>query len=483
MLSKEYFLYLLKSRKYLLILIALVSLLNVLGNQMVEVMLLLQALFSILLSFAIPMDVFYHVHSKKAVDTYFSLPVSRKKLLWTGIFFSFLVVVLPACAGLIRYDFAHHDLNLLLMLAETILISLTVVIFNTTLYLIGNNLIDGVVMMGAYTYMPLAVLWIINSFIRSYVAGLHGGEFFQIRFLSPLYLGLFLLDSSYYGENMDIASLIGMFVILGIFIFLLQRSYVERDAERADSQSTAFLSYPFVIYFYVIVCLFLIASMYSLSYENIFGFLGDYFFLYVMLFAVFVAAHFLYRRKFYFSYKLPLFYVIAMIVTLSCSSLFLNHKAFGLSERYEIAQGKDYITINGWFEADSEIYRFIKETNGSDPEYVQVLIEIGHETVVGDDMNYFPEMSEETSAIVDEYRRKAIEYFYEEDYDLYACGSMMINSRSGIRYYQYSLKEFPDLEALKKLAEDKAVRITISTVDREYRMKSDGTLMLTQIYN
>ena len=75
------------------------------------------------------------------------------------------------------------------------------------------------------------------------------------------------------------------------------------------------------------------------------------------------------------------------------------------------------------------------------------------------------------------------EYFYEEDYDLYACGSMMINSRSGIRYYQYSLKEFPDLEALKKLAEDKAVRITISTVDREYRMKSDGTLMLTQIYN
>jgi hypothetical protein len=202
-----------------------------------------------------------------------------------------------------------------------------------------------------------------------------------------------------------------------------------------------------------------------------------------MLFAVFVAAHFLYRRKFYFSYKLPLFYVIAMIVTLSCSSLFLNHKAFGLSDRYEIAKGKDYITINGWFEADSEIYRFIKETNGSDPEYVQVLIEIGHEMVIGDDMDYFPEMSEETSAIVDEYRRKAIEYFYEEDYDLYACGSMMINSRSGIRYYQYSLKEFPDLEALKKLAEDKAVRITISTVDREYRMKSNGTLMLTQIYN
>ena len=62
MFSKEYFLYLLKSKKYLLILIALVSLLNVLGNQMTEVMLLLQAFFSIVLSFVIPLDVFYHVH-------------------------------------------------------------------------------------------------------------------------------------------------------------------------------------------------------------------------------------------------------------------------------------------------------------------------------------------------------------------------------------------------------------------------------------
>ncbi|MBR4421463.1 MAG: hypothetical protein IKS69_02915, partial [Erysipelotrichaceae bacterium] len=209
MFSKEYFLYLLKSRKYLLLLIVLVTLLNVIGNSRTDWTLIIQTLITIVLCFAIPMDVFYHVHDKKAVDTYFSLPVSRKALLGTGIVFSVLIVCFTLACGIVPYSL-KHELNMALLLAETLPICTAVILYNTTLYLIGNNLVDGVVMMGAYTFMPLAIVWIVNIFVYSYVAGVNSIELYPLRFLSPIYLGFYLFDA----DGKDLPSLIGLAVII-----------------------------------------------------------------------------------------------------------------------------------------------------------------------------------------------------------------------------------------------------------------------------
>ncbi|MBR3006248.1 MAG: hypothetical protein IKH68_06295, partial [Erysipelotrichaceae bacterium] len=92
MFSKEYFRYLLSSNRYLLILLLLVGMLNALGNTIRGLDLILQGIFAVGCSFILPMIVFYHVHDKKAVDSYLSLPVSRKAMLVTGIVFCFLGV-------------------------------------------------------------------------------------------------------------------------------------------------------------------------------------------------------------------------------------------------------------------------------------------------------------------------------------------------------------------------------------------------------
>ena len=138
--------------------------------------------------------------------------------------------------------------------------------------------------------------------------------------------------------------------------------------------------------------------------------------------------------------------------------------------------------INAWEQEDDEIYDYVKETSGIDPEYVQTYIEIGHDA----GMNYIftLEMSEQTSEIIEEYRRKAIDYFYDQKEEHIINGTMTIrNYDQSSQFYQYDLEEFPDLETLKKLAQDPAVKIFIATFDREYRMKSDGTLMISELYN
>lgn len=480
MFSKEYFTYLLKSKKYLLLLIVLITLLNVLGNAHNAIMMLLQGFFTIVLAFAVPFDVFYHVHNKKAVDTFFSIPVSRKALLGTGILFSFLVVYLPFACGIIRYGTGAKDVNTLLLLSEMALTCLTTIVFNTMLYLIGNNLVDGVIMTGAYTFMPIAIIAVLNNFVYSYVAGINSVEFYTIRYLSPICTGIYLFDSGVHLDGGDILSIFALIVILVLSVYLLKGSYVDRAAERADSQSTAFFSFPFVINFYLITCLFLIASFYNIRYDSLKEFVEDLFVPYLLLFAVFVAAYFVYRRKFYFSYKLPLFYVAVMAVSLLCASLCMDYEGFGLSQKYEKANGRDYCTINSWSDEGSLLYRDFKEETGYDPVYVQTFIEVGSNE---NDLKSKVNMSEETSDIIEKYRQDAIEYFYEKKFEDSDNGSMYISDKENNKYYQYYLKNSPDLETIRKLAKDPAVSVTITTFEREYKMLSDGTLELIIDYS
>ena len=265
--------------------------------------------------------------------------------------------------------------------------------------------------------------------------------------------------------------------MLILFSYLLYRSYVKRAAERADSQSTQLLSYPFVINFYLISCLFLIASFYNYNYGNLGIFVKDYFFLYVLLFTVFVAAYFLYRRKFYFNYKLPIFYVIVMLISLLCAAACMKYDGFGLSGCYEKAKGKDYCTISAWVDYHNGIYEYVKEETGEDPQYVQTFIEVG-----GNDASFHPAMSEKTSDLIEEIRKKAIIYFYDNKDELSDHGVLNISSKDGRKYYQYDLNECPDLQMIIEFAKDPAVTVMIGTYNKEYQLMIDGSLRVSQVY-
>ncbi len=495
MFSKEYFRYLLSSNRYLLILLLLVGMLNALGNTIRGLDLILQGVFAVGCSFILPMIVFYHVHDKKAVDSYLSLPVSRKAMLVTGIVFCFLGVYLMIAIGCIAFGIKgqypvdvigsslpspSQPFNVLLALAVMVPTCLALVMFNTALYLIGNDLIDGVIMMGAYTCLPLAIYIVINSFFYSFVAGGNNPDLSVIRFFSPIYMSAELLLMIAEQGKVYWSSLIGLCIAALLSAYLLHRSYVLRKAERANSRSTSFFSYPLVINLYLIVCVFAIATLYGMRYKGLGEFLGDHFVLYILLFAAFVAAYFLYRRKFYFSFRLPAFYLIVVLISLLFVSSARSSRGFGLSDRYEKAKGPDIANIDIWFaDADNEMNDYIYEQQGKRSGYVGVFVQVNGDKTA----NQVSLMSEETSDIIERYRKKAIDDFYEGEYAEYETSShITIVPDGGFSYSQYTCNEAIALKDLIALAKDPSVRITVTTEEGEYRIGTDGTLRIYHSY-
>ena len=174
MFSKEYFSYLVKSKKYLLLIILLVTLLNIFGTQEVRVTFCIEAIICGLLCYFLPVYVFSYIHNKKAVDTFFSIPVSRKATLISGLLFSILTAYIPFAITLVFYGFVESmGLGILVYLLELLIMVSALIVFNTTIYLTANNVFDGVVMIGAYSFLPFMLLIAYNNIINTYVAGLY----------------------------------------------------------------------------------------------------------------------------------------------------------------------------------------------------------------------------------------------------------------------------------------------------------------------
>ena len=90
MFSKEYFNYLLKSKKYLLLFVFLLTIMNILSNKTVDITLGIECVICFGLAYFLPVYIFSYIHNKKAVDTFFSMPISRKAMLITAIIFIIL---------------------------------------------------------------------------------------------------------------------------------------------------------------------------------------------------------------------------------------------------------------------------------------------------------------------------------------------------------------------------------------------------------
>ena len=172
MFSREYFTYLLKSKKYILLLILLVTLLNCFGSSG-SFSNGIQIFITGIMCFLVPFSVFYYIHDKRAVDTFYSLPISRKKLLCTGLLFCILVIYLSLmlCVIVFALSTKMHILKFVYVAVVALLAISTLVLFNVAIFTLANNTIDGIVILGAYTLLPLFLYWAGSLFISNYVCG------------------------------------------------------------------------------------------------------------------------------------------------------------------------------------------------------------------------------------------------------------------------------------------------------------------------
>ena len=78
------------------------------------------------------------------------------------------------------------------------------------LYLIGNDIVDGVIMMGAYTVLPLSITSVLSSFTYSFVAGNRYANLTLVSLFSPLYMAGELLTAIVGNEKTDFIFIVGL---------------------------------------------------------------------------------------------------------------------------------------------------------------------------------------------------------------------------------------------------------------------------------
>lgn len=474
MFSKEYFNYLVKSKKFLLIFVLLISVLTAL-NKYNELSIIMQGFICVLLTYIIPCNVFYHVHDKKAVDTFFSIPISRLSILVTGIIFSVLSTYIPFVIGFTFYAVSQSIgvVAFVLTLLKILVVAFVLVMFNTALYLIGNNVVDGIIMIGAYTFMPLSLLIALSVFGDSYVAGSSLNTTF-VSYLSPIFLSTDLFFDIFNQSIVNVLNIPALLVYICISAYLLYRFYVLRDVERASSPSDKAYSYPLVIYIYVLLMLFIISSNYNYYYKNVSSFVNDFFLIYLMLFIVYVGAHFVYKRKFYLSYKLPVLYILALVITLSFCIFAKNTRGFGLANKYDKNDLTGQYILYSWDEnSDDKISKAIKELGYNQKiSYISIQVTLG-------DSKHNKEISKTSLDIIEKYRQLGIETFYNQKH---AVNTDLNITSSDNQYYHYRVEGTISYDDLLVLAKDKTADILIMTDFGEFELLEDGSLKVSAIY-
>lgn len=223
--------------------------------------LLLAAGISVAAAFAIPLGLFAFVHRRRSVDMYGAVPFTRMTQLMSNLIYGFglsfgaflvtwLALFVPAESGEVS---AASMVSLLVMV---MLICLTLVLFNSALFLIGNNMLDGIIILAGYSLMPAALNLTKNAFFEYMVPGGNSDTGF-ITLLSPVGMAVkTMMDFSPGGASViDTRRIAALLCFCVVSILLLRSQFLRRDLERAEQLSGGKAAYPLLINAYALIIL------------------------------------------------------------------------------------------------------------------------------------------------------------------------------------------------------------------------------------
>ncbi len=310
-------------------------------------------LMSTLLAFALPVILFSYVHSKRSVDLYFALPVSRSKQLTTNICFAFIIAfgyfLITTLIGYILFGLSYINFLQFAVLQGYIAIYLlTLIIFNTLFFLVANNVFDGIVMIAAYCFIPILLYMTAISFVDTMVAGLEMIEFGDslAAFASPIYMGFSTFIKlvsrmvTHETNKINVLYIIVPIILAILGSYGLYRHFVLRKTERAEQVSDELFAYPIVIHTYAILVLLM------LGFNTVRFGMGFTLPLYLVLLFIYIVATFVYRRKIQVNWKNLAFFGIGMALSLVIANGAWLTEGFGVSRNYPL-DGKKYLIYSG----------------------------------------------------------------------------------------------------------------------------------------
>lgn len=231
------------------------------------------------LSYLIPIFNFRYLYKKRSHELYFSLPIQRKHLFLYNYISGLLAVLVPLLINYLlgylvllglgyRERLLYMLLPLLFFLGLSVLLLIQYTIF-TFLSVKCNNLIDSILVNGAYVVMPFIVILSAMIFFSNQITTILGNigaspsEFINMGMIqmllsmpSTIYAHLFNTLSAMASEMYRTDNLISVFNwlyflywgIIGVLCFWFGwKSFVQRKPEDAEQRTVTLFGFPVII--------------------------------------------------------------------------------------------------------------------------------------------------------------------------------------------------------------------------------------------
>lgn len=295
-------------------------------------------------TYVFPVFLFSFVHRRRTVDMNFAAPVSRKEMLVTSLGFAagfeiLLYIVVIFIAGMLGMSMDSPGMLGRLVLYGALSLAVAMA-FHSLLFLLGNSILDGIIMYGLYgalaSLVGLAVRVFQSSFLPYGDFWNLGGKVGLSAYLSPSSLGYGLVKEAVNPSGM---SLVPAFLALAVFAALswlgLKKEFIERKSERAEQVSNGFFAYPFAlnaITLLAVCCLMMSAVSSAHSSSSGISYSLEIL-LFFLIFFMYTIGTFIYRRRVRFTLKGILFYALSVALSMVFSSLAWQTHAFGFGDR------------------------------------------------------------------------------------------------------------------------------------------------------
>lgn len=300
-----------------------------------------------ILSIVLPLFTFRFAFSKKNVDTYYAIPITRNNLFKAHFIAPILGTILPILASYLVggcFLIASGGLGIYLELLVVLLLGFVmfVIIYsvNTFIILKCNNIIDGSIMTGAIGIVPLLLYSAMYTFLQSQIvrSGMLDSMISKIPDLIIdlfcSYRGLFLVGElvRFSNNNLKISFesfdlvLFIYYVVIGI-IFIVQsyRSFKNKKGEDAEQLTTHYLTYPLLSNIALIA---LILNFNFTEYE-----ITTSLIIVIGLFVVYLIINGIANRSFKITSKMIIKYIVLILVVNGFNFISKETEFFGINRK------------------------------------------------------------------------------------------------------------------------------------------------------
>lgn len=347
MINKNYFRYLIRQNKRYLLLIWIISfiiiplftllVLNDNFNNM-DTIAPIAMLLGLSLSFLAPIYLFSFLNKKKSNILYYSLPIKKESLFTTTFLFSLFATIIPivvnyVIALLINLYIYINQGYYILSILFLIIYMICMQAITTTIVLLCQNTLDSFIASAMYQIIPFIFYFCFNSYLSSITSTIMLGEgnyndYFNIviHVTSVIYNSIFTIRYSAQGNSLvNYNIVIYWFIVAIIFIIISYRLFKKRNLEQSENYSKSIFIYP-VLITVIIFSLTMTVCHQSFNQNTIL--------MYTLIFVLYLILYFFAIRKVYFTWKIPVIFIVLIISCIGFANVFESTNGFNTLSEY-----------------------------------------------------------------------------------------------------------------------------------------------------